>query len=183
MSEMYNISILSNEGYLVILRGINDMNKKSLHLLYVSAERAEFCINVFIKLCLKKGILTKIKKAFFRNILYSKYNIIISDTCKIGNSIKFPHPQNIVIGSDVQIGDNCIIYQDVTIGQNRGKYPTIGNNVIIYPGAKIIGNIIIDDFVIVGANAVVISDVPNNAIVAGIPAKVIKMRSLNDEFY
>lgn len=54
MSEMYNISILSNEGYLVILRGINDMNKKSLHLLYVSAERAEFCINVFIKLCLKK---------------------------------------------------------------------------------------------------------------------------------
>ena len=174
MSEMYNISILSNEGYLVILRGINDMNKKSLHLLYVSAERAEFCINVFIKLCLKKGILTKIKKAFFRNILYSKYNIIISDTCKIGN---------IVIGSDVQIGDNCIIYQDVTIGQNRGKYPTIGNNVIIYPGAKIIGNIIIDDFVIVGANAVVISDVPNNAIVAGIPAKIIKMRSLNDEFY
>lgn len=101
----------------------------------------------------------------------------------MGNSIKFPHPQNIVIGSDVQIGDNCIIYQDVTIGQNRGKYPTIGNNVIIYPGAKIIGNIIIDDFVIVGANAVVISDVPNNAIVAGIPAKIIKMRSLNDEFY
>ncbi len=182
-NQAHGILILLDNFCVINPKGLNFMNKKSLRFLYVSVERAEFCINTFLKLSLKNGILIKIKKTFFRNVLHNKYNIIISDTCQIGNCIKFPHPQNIVIGSSVQIGNNCIIYQDVTIGQNRGKYPIIGNNVIIYPGAKIIGDITIGDFVIIGANAVVTSNIPNNSIVAGIPAKIIKMRNLSDEFY
>ena len=66
---------------------------------------------------------------------------------------------------------------------NKNKYPTIGNNVIIYAGAKIIGDVHVGDNAIIGANAVVTKDVPPNAIVGGIPAKVIKYRSNDDEFY
>jgi serine O-acetyltransferase len=59
----------------------------------------------------------------------------------------------------------------VTIGQNHGLYPRIGKNVIVYPGAKIIGGIHIGDGEIIGANAVVVTDVPENSVVGGIPAK------------
>lgn len=72
------------------------------------------------------------------------------------------------------IGINCWINQQVTIGFSfDGELPVIGNGVRICPGAKIFGNITIGDNAIIGANAVVIRDVPENAIVAGVPAKVI----------
>lgn len=110
-----------------------------------------------------------------------KYSTSISLNCIIGENIKFPHLHNIVIGG--VIGDNCTIFHDVTIGQNKGDYPIIGNNVIIYAGSKIIGKVKVGDNAIIGANSVVTKDVPKNAIVAGIPAKIIKYRSNNDGFY
>ncbi|WP_418667978.1 serine O-acetyltransferase [Allofournierella sp.] len=76
--------------------------------------------------------------------LFSAYKISLGggDTAlKIGCNLRIPHPQNIVLGSGCTIGDNVTIYHDVTLGQNRGKYPTIGNNVIIYAGAKVIGDV------------------------------------------
>lgn len=75
------------------------------------------------------------------------------------------------------MGENCIIYQQVTIGATKNGCPQIGDNVTIYCGAKIIGNVIIGDNAVVGANAVVTKDVPSNAVVAGVPAKVIKIIS------
>ena len=75
------------------------------------------------------------------------------------------------------IGTNCWINQQVTIGFSReGASPTIGNNVQIKAGAKVIGNVTIGDDVIIGANAVVTKDIPSHSIAVGVPAKVIKRR-------
>lgn len=157
---------------------------KIIKVLFISTEKAKFLLKKLCKISLENsGIFTRIGVYFIKNLLHKRYNIIIGDECLIGENISFPHPQNIVIGSKVKIGDNCIIYQDVTLGQNRKEYPKIGDNVIIYAGAKIIGGITIGNNVVVGANAVVTKDVLDNSIVAGIPARKIGTRSKEDEFY
>lgn len=109
-----------------------------------------------------------------------------SPNCKIGKNLQIAHGQDIVIGGDTIVGNNCIIYNGVTIGvsgklikkdgllQQEKLYPKIGNNCIIYTGAKVLGNISVGDNVIIGANSVVLNDIPNSVIVAGIPAKLIK---------
>jgi serine O-acetyltransferase len=78
---------------------------------------------------------------------------------------------------EVKIGKNFTIYQGVTVGRvHSGKkagVPTVGDNVTAFAGSKILGNIKIGDNVIIGANAVVLSDVPDNVTVGGIPAKII----------
>ena len=125
----------------------------------------------------------KVLAYLLRRHLIKKYNIIFGNEAVLGSKVVFPHPHNIVIGKKVIIGNNCTIYHDVTFGQNRDKYPQIGDNVIVYAGAKVIGDIHIGNNAIIGTNAVVTSSVPENAIVAGIPAKIIKYRSENDEFY
>ena len=79
------------------------------------------------------------------------------------------------IVSAERIGKNCKIYQQVTIGYNHDlKAPVIGENVEICCGAKVIGGITVGDNVLVGANAVVVTDVPPNSVVAGVPARVIR---------
>ena len=96
--------------------------------------------------------------------------------------VKFPYPIGIVIAHDTVAGKNCTIYQNVTIGKKKygyfdGKHTIIGDNVIIYANANIIGNVKIGDNAIIGAGALVFDDVPPNAVVAGCPAKIIKYRN------
>ncbi len=88
----------------------------------------------------------------------------------------FPHGLNgIIISQFSQIGKDNIIYHQVTVGSKDDKTaPKIGDNVTIYPGAKIIGDIKIGNNCIIGAGAVVVSDIPDSCIVAGVPAKIIK---------
>lgn len=93
--------------------------------------------------------------------------------CQIGGGLMLPHPNGVVIAPDANIGINCIIFQQVTIGTADGGYPTIGDNVLIGAGAKILGPVRIGDGAKIGANAVVLHDVPAGSTAAGIPARVI----------
>ena len=110
----------------------------------------------------------------YENKIYKKYHCCISTNADLGENLILPHPLGIVIGSGVKLGKNVTIYQNVTIGQKNWLYPKIGNNVTIYAGAVIIGDINIGNNVIIGANAVVTKDIPDNSICAGVPAKIIK---------
>ena len=120
-------------------------------------------------------VLLKIKLILMQH----KYGIQIPWSVKIGKGFYIGHYGEIVINGGVIIGQNVNISQGVTIGQaNRGRHkgvPTIGNEVYIGPGAKIIGNITIGNNVAIGANAVVTNDIPDNACVGGVPARIISM--------
>lgn len=84
-----------------------------------------------------------------------------------------PHPNGIVIHAQAQIGPNCLIFQQVTIGtRSDGMLPVIGGHVDIGAGAKILGNVRIGDHACIGANAVVLNDVPAGQTAVGIPAVI-----------
>lgn len=108
----------------------------------------------------------------------------LEDCCSIHNlkelqkkRIKFPHPIGIVIAKDAQIDEDCVIFQNVTIGKKNGLTkqgaPKIGKKVTIYANSVIVGDIKIGNFVVVGANSFVDFDIPDNTVVAGNPAKII----------
>ncbi|HEX9667773.1 MAG TPA: serine O-acetyltransferase EpsC [Thermodesulfobacteriota bacterium] len=103
--------------------------------------------------------------------------IEIHPGAKIGNSFFIDHGMGVVIGETSEIGDNVTIYHGVTLGGTsftRGKrHPTIENNVTIGAGAKILGPLKIGNNSKIGANSVVIKDVPPNATVVGIPGKIV----------
>jgi serine O-acetyltransferase len=106
-----------------------------------------------------------------------RFGIDISRDARIGSGLYIGHFGGIFVNEGVVIGDNCNISQGVTLGrQNRGEKagcPTIGNNVYIAPGAKIIGRVKVGDFAAIGANAVVVNDVAPHTSVGGIPARPI----------
>lgn len=107
-------------------------------------------------------------------ILYPEEKTLFINTNKIGKGLFIQHGFATIISAK-EIGDNCWINQQVTIGFNGdGNNPIIGNNVKITAGAKVIGKIKVDDNSVIGANAVVVKDVPKNVVMGGIPAKVIK---------
>ena len=105
--------------------------------------------------------------------------IEIHPGAKIGKRLFIDHGMGIVIGETAEVGDNCTIYHQVTLG-GTGKdvlkrHPTVGNNVIIGAGSKLLGPITIGDNVKVGAGAVVLKNVESNATVVGVPGdRVIK---------
>jgi serine O-acetyltransferase len=96
----------------------------------------------------------------------------------IGNGFFIDHGMGVVIGETTIIGDNVTIYQGVTLGgtgKEKGKrHPTIGNNVVIGAGAKVLGYITVGDNSYIGSNAVVIKDVPSNSTVVGVPGRITK---------
>lgn len=92
----------------------------------------------------------------------------------IGLGFKINHGVGTVIGARCKIGNNCTIHQNCTIGDRKGGRPTIGNNVIIYAGAMILGDITIGDNSIIGANSVVTKSCPPYSVLIGSPAKIVK---------
>jgi len=105
-------------------------------------------------------------------------SIDIHPAAKIGRRVFIDHGIGVVIGETAVVGDDVIIYQQVTLGGvslDKGKrHPTIGNNVVIGGGAKILGNITIGDDCKIGANSVVVKDVPPNSTAIGVPARIIR---------
>jgi len=104
--------------------------------------------------------------------------IEIHPAAHIGRGLFIDHGMGVVIGETSIIGENVTLYQGVTLGgtgKERGKrHPTIGNNVVIGTGAKVLGDISIGDNSYVGANAVVIKDVPPNSTIVGVPGRITK---------
>lgn len=120
------------------------------------------------------GTTNKFKKTMIRRYIECHHNCVISSTAQIGRHLQFAHAVGIIIGNDVKIGDYCRIFQNVTLGQRDDKFPTVGNNVTIYAGAQVLGAIHIGDNATIGANAVVIKDVPANCVAVGVPARIIE---------
>ncbi len=108
--------------------------------------------------------------------------IEIHPGARIGPGFFIDHGMGVVIGETAEIGEDCLLYQGVTLGgtgKEKGKrHPTLGNHVVVGAGAKILGNIRIGDYVKIGANSVVLKSVPDHSIVVGIPGKVIKKKTL-----
>lgn len=111
--------------------------------------------------------------------------IEIHPSAKIGNRVFIDHGEGVVIGETAIIGDDVLIYQQVTLGgtgnEHGKRHPTIGNNVVLGAGAKILGNITIGDNVRIGAGSVVVDDVPENSTVVGIPGRVVQQHFVNHE--
>ena len=111
--------------------------------------------------------------------------IEIHPKAQIGNRFFIDHGEGVVIGETTIIGDDVLIYQQVTLGgtgnEHGKRHPTIGNNVIIGAGAKILGNITIGDNTRVGAGSVVVENVPEHCTVVGVPGRVVQQKFMNPD--
>jgi len=102
----------------------------------------------------------------------------IDANAKIGKGLTLPHPNGVIVHRNAVIGDDCIIMQQVTIGQLAEEdAPVIGSGVYIGAGAKVLGRVCVGDHARIGANAVVLCDVPPNWTAVGVPARPPPPRS------
>ena len=137
-------------------------------------------VQPFIKIFRFRGKIAKLKIKPLTFIIDLIFQVVFScnipATVKLGKNPIFPHSGlGVVIDKRTIIGNNAKIYQNVTIGWRNGEGPPIiGNDVLIGAGASVLGKIKIGNNVQIGTNAVVISDVPDNCIAVGVPAKIIK---------
>lgn len=131
----------------------------------------------------------RIAHFFYRKRLFSIARLIsqvsrfftgieIHPGARIGNKLFIDHGMGVVIGETCEIGDEVVIYQGVTLGgtgKEKGKrHPTIGNRVVIASGAKVLGSFKVGDHSNIGANSVVLREIPSNSTVVGIPGRIVK---------
>ncbi|MGC8760137.1 MAG: serine O-acetyltransferase [Bryobacteraceae bacterium] len=111
--------------------------------------------------------------------------IEIHPGARIGRRFFIDHGMGVVIGETAIIGDDCLLYQGVTLGgtgKERGKrHPTLGNHVVVGSGAKVLGNITIGNHVRIGAGSVVLKSVPDHSTVVGVPGRIVRTRLDNEE--
>ncbi|MCM1103242.1 MAG: serine acetyltransferase [Clostridium sp.] len=121
---------------------------------------------------------------YYNKKLVQCYGIFIGNHCKVGEGLRLPHPNGIIIGEYVKIGDNCTIYQQTTLGAKsieawkkrsvRNEYPVLEDGVIIYAGSKVIGAVRVAENTRIGANSVLLRDTEKDSVYAGVPAKRIR---------
>jgi serine O-acetyltransferase len=109
--------------------------------------------------------------------------IEIHPGARIGPGLFIDHGMGVVIGETTQIGANCTLYQGVTLGgtsvKKEKRHPTLGNNIVVGAGAKILGAITIGDHSKIGAGSVVVTEVPPHSTVVGIPGRVVQRSNAN----
>jgi len=116
---------------------------------------------------------------FTAYIVRSITGIEIHPAAKLGAQFFIDHGMGVVIGETAVVGDNVTIYQGVTLGgtstKKEKRHPTLGSNIVIGAGAQVLGNITVGNYVQIGANSVVVRDVPPYSTVVGIPGRIVKM--------
>jgi len=179
MSILNKFSLVKNLIYSDLYRYTAKVSLKSFLSTYITSPGFNF--SVWFRIC------SEFDSVPMKYILLKKrirFGIDIYPRTKIGKGFYIGHFGTIIVSSHAFIGDNCNISQGVTIGMaSRGEkkgVPEIGDRVYIGPGAKLLGKISIGNNVAIGANAVVINDVPDNAVVVGVPAKVVSMAGAGD---
>lgn len=128
------------------------------------------------------------KKSKWRQLISRKlrksYGVFISTDCIYGLNFRIKHPVGVVIGSGVKIGNNVTVFQNVTLGGRRmgdgggEKYPSIGDRSVIFAGAVILGDVKVGRYCTIGANAVVLHDIPDGSTAVGVPARIIPRNEL-----
>lgn len=135
----------------------------------------------------KTSLISKIRTKIYKKRLATKYGILASPNAKIEIGLHLPHPTSIVIGQHVVAGKNLSLYQNTTLGGVRvgdvkkGNQPILGDNVTIFANSAVLGKVVVDNNVIVGANSLLLDDAVSDAVYGGCPAKLIK-RSINNSF-
>lgn len=160
-------------------KNISKKDPASKNILYVMLLYPGFHILLFHRFAhFLTNIHLKFLARFISQLARFFTGIEIHPSAKIGNRLFIDHGIGIVIGETAEVGDDCTIYHQVTLGgtgkDKKKRHPTIGNNVMIGCGAKILGPIKISDNVKIGANAVVLNDIPSNNTVVGIPGKIVE---------
>ena len=111
------------------------------------------------------------------------FGVYVSPKARLAPTVTFPHPTGIVIGDGVVVHDGVKIFQNVTLGgarigdQQSGRYPEIGAGTVLFAGAVIVGGVRIGRDCVVGANAVVLADIPDNAVAVGVPARCVGQKT------
>jgi len=145
-----------------------------------------FPYNFWLRTCqfLKSKPIFKYSLYYVARLILNHYifklGIAISPSTEIGSGFYIGHFGGIGVNKNSKIGNNCSMSNGVTLGQaNRGRnkgYPVIGNNVYIGPGAKIVGAVKVGNNAAIGANCVVTKDIPDNAVVVGVPGRIISYK-------
>lgn len=158
-------------------KNISDKDPASKNILYVIFLYPGFHALLFYRIAhFFSNLKLKLIARLISQIARFLTGIEIHPGAKIGKRLFIDHGMGIVIGETTTIGDNCTIYHGVTLGgTGKDKYkrhPDLGNNVIVGCGAKVLGPIKIGNNVKIGANSVVLKEVPDNSTVVGVPGKI-----------
>jgi serine O-acetyltransferase len=143
-------------------------------LLFHRLAHALWCLNIPLK-----GVVQFLAR-FLATVSRFLTGIEIHPGARVGCGVFIDHGMGVVIGETAEVGDGCTLYHGATLGGREfthGKrHPTLGKNVLVGTGARLLGNITVGDNARIGANAVVVTDVPPNATAVGIPAKIVPSR-------
>lgn len=168
----------------MIFKTLRDISKK-LILFFFSGLAFRLRINLKLMSYFNRKGYKKLAQ-LVSNRIQRKFCIFISHNACLSNTVKFPHPTGIVIGDGVIVGQDVRIFQNVTLGgakigdAQKNNYPEIGDGTVIFAGAVIVGKVKIGRDCVIGANSVVLNDVPDHSMAVGAPARVVGSRSSDD---
>lgn len=132
-----------------------------------------FCFQFWLRLCKTKVFPLRIFARWMHRRYRQKYCLHINPNVNIGYGLLLAHGCNVMVNNTATIGNNCTLHQFNVIGSNSRNAATLGDNVYVGPNVCIVEDVTIGDNVTIGAGAVVVKDIPDNATVGGVPAKVL----------